>query len=60
MEKNKITHFYFREEGKRIEETVEAIDLANGCALTMTDDTEPDQLVSIHSNVFDSDKRTHS
>ncbi|MDJ1630648.1 hypothetical protein QNN00_08690 [Bacillus velezensis] len=30
MEKINITHFYFMEEGKRIEETVEAIDLGNG------------------------------
>ncbi|PAK29722.1 hypothetical protein CJ467_13745 [Bacillus velezensis] len=36
MEKINITHFYFMEEGKRIEETVEAIDLGNGCVFTMT------------------------
>lgn len=36
MEKINITHFYFMDEGKRIEETVEAIDLGNDCVLTMT------------------------
>ncbi|MEB4593925.1 hypothetical protein [Bacillus amyloliquefaciens] len=49
MEKIKINHFYFMEEGKRIEETVEAIDLGNGYALTMTDANEPEQLVMIHT-----------
>ncbi|KXZ17728.1 hypothetical protein P4T89_08495 [Bacillus nakamurai] len=49
MEKIKINHFYFMEEGKRIEETVEAIDLGNGYALTMTDATEPDHYVMIHT-----------
>nr|WP_025853900.1 hypothetical protein [Bacillus velezensis] len=36
MEKINITHFYFMDEGRRIEETVEAIDLGNDCVLTMT------------------------
>lgn len=49
MEKININHFYFMEEGKRIEETVEAIDLGNGYALTMTDATEPDHYVMIHT-----------
>ncbi|MED3000694.1 hypothetical protein P4265_16215 [Bacillus velezensis] len=49
MEKIKINHFYFMEEGKRIEETVEAIDLGNGYALTMTGKEEPDNLVGIYS-----------
>lgn len=49
MKKISINHLYFIENGKRIEETVEAVDLGNGYALTMTDANEPEQLVMIHT-----------
>lgn len=49
MEKIKINHFYLWRKENELREMVEAIDIGNGYALTMTDTTEPDHYVIIHT-----------